>query len=130
MNSADKCEKCAARPVAEVERCARCGFVPIHESNFRSGPYRYSPNTAHPETQYGSGFDEGSESPGSFQRLSCSPGWGLPVWLKLVGVEHLAPVSSVCNDSLQKDSPISERGKLRVKKTFKTVIPCHSDVSN
>ena len=27
------------------------------EGNVHSGPHGYSPNTAYPETQYGSGFD-------------------------------------------------------------------------
>lgn len=31
------------------------------EGNVHSGPYGYSPNTAYPETQYGSGFDPDAE---------------------------------------------------------------------
>lgn len=31
------------------------------EGNVHSGPYGYSPNTAYPQTQYGSGFDEDAE---------------------------------------------------------------------
>lgn len=30
----------------------------MDEGDFHSGPYGYSPNTAYPETQYGSSFDE------------------------------------------------------------------------
>jgi hypothetical protein len=30
----------------------------MNEGDFHSGPAGYSPNTAYPETQYGSGFDE------------------------------------------------------------------------
>ena len=33
----------------------------MNEGDFHSGPYGYSPNTAYPETQYGSGFDEEAE---------------------------------------------------------------------
>jgi len=31
------------------------------EGNVHSGPYGYSPNTAYPETQYGSGFNPEAE---------------------------------------------------------------------
>jgi hypothetical protein len=30
----------------------------MDEGDYHSGPYGYSPNTAYPETQYGSSFDE------------------------------------------------------------------------
>jgi hypothetical protein len=30
----------------------------MDEGEYHSGPYGYSPNTAYPETQYGSRFDE------------------------------------------------------------------------
>lgn len=30
----------------------------VEEGDLHSGPSGYSPNTAYPETQYGSGFDE------------------------------------------------------------------------
>jgi hypothetical protein len=33
----------------------------MNEGDFHSGPDGYSPNTAYPETQYGSGFDEDEE---------------------------------------------------------------------
>ena len=33
----------------------------MNEGDFHSGPEGYSPNTAYPETQYGSGFDEDAE---------------------------------------------------------------------
>ena len=35
--------------------------TPMNEGGFHSGPAGYSPNTAYPETQYGSGFDEDAE---------------------------------------------------------------------
>ena len=33
----------------------------MDEGDFHSGPYGYSPNTAYPETQYGSNFDEDAD---------------------------------------------------------------------
>jgi hypothetical protein len=33
----------------------------MNGGDFHSGPEGYSPNTAYPETQYGSGFDEDAE---------------------------------------------------------------------
>lgn len=33
----------------------------MDEGDYHSGPEGYSPNTAYPETQYGSGFDEDAE---------------------------------------------------------------------
>ena len=33
----------------------------MNEGDFHSGPAGYSPNTAYPDTQYGSGFDEEAE---------------------------------------------------------------------
>ena len=33
------------------------GMTGEEEGNVHSGPHGYSPNTAYPETQYGSGFD-------------------------------------------------------------------------
>lgn len=33
----------------------------MNEGDYHSGPAGYSPNTAYPETQYGSGFDEDAE---------------------------------------------------------------------
>jgi hypothetical protein len=33
----------------------------MNEGDFHSGPHGYSPNTAYPETQYGSNFDEEAE---------------------------------------------------------------------
>jgi hypothetical protein len=35
--------------------------LPMDEGDIHSGPHGYSPNTAYPETQYGSRFDEGAE---------------------------------------------------------------------
>jgi hypothetical protein len=33
----------------------------MNEGDLHSGPHGYSANTAYPETQYGSGFDEEAE---------------------------------------------------------------------
>jgi hypothetical protein len=33
----------------------------MDQGDYHSGPHGYSPNTACPETQYGSGFDEDAE---------------------------------------------------------------------
>ena len=33
----------------------------MNEGDFRSGPAGYSPNTAYPETQYGSAFDQAAD---------------------------------------------------------------------
>jgi hypothetical protein len=33
----------------------------MDEGDFHSGPHGYSPNTAYPETQYGSSFDEDAQ---------------------------------------------------------------------
>ncbi len=33
----------------------------MNEGDYHSGPGGYSPNTAYPETQYGSGFDEDAD---------------------------------------------------------------------
>ena len=33
----------------------------MDEGDIHSGPHGYSPNTAYPETQYGSGFDEDAQ---------------------------------------------------------------------
>jgi hypothetical protein len=37
------------------------GMTAEEEGNVHSGPYGYSPNTAYPETQYGSLFDPDAE---------------------------------------------------------------------
>jgi hypothetical protein len=37
------------------------GMTAEDEGNVHSGPHGYSPNTAYPETQYGSGFDPDAE---------------------------------------------------------------------
>ena len=34
---------------------------PMNEGDIHSGPHGYSPNTAYPETQYGSRFDDEAE---------------------------------------------------------------------
>lgn len=39
--------------------------TPMDQGDYHSGPDGYSPNTAYPETQYGSGFDEEAEWNGS-----------------------------------------------------------------
>jgi hypothetical protein len=39
------------------EPTATTGMTGAEEGNVHSGPHGYSPNTAYPETQYGSGFD-------------------------------------------------------------------------
>ena len=33
----------------------------MDEGDYHSGPHGYSPNTAYPETQYGSSFDEDAQ---------------------------------------------------------------------
>jgi hypothetical protein len=40
-----------SQPPSQVES-------PMDQGDYHSGPYGYSPNTAYPETQYGSMFDE------------------------------------------------------------------------
>jgi hypothetical protein len=45
----------AARAVQPPTNSA--GMTAEEEGNVHSGPHGYSPNTAYPETQYGSGFD-------------------------------------------------------------------------
>lgn len=36
-------------------------YPPMDQGDYHSGPEGYSPNTAYPETQYGSMFDEEAE---------------------------------------------------------------------
>ena len=55
------CPTCRAPWVWGNDFCVQCGFVAMNEGDVHSGPDGYSPNTAYPETQYGSGFDEEAE---------------------------------------------------------------------
>jgi hypothetical protein len=52
------CEKCNAPWVSGNDFCVQCGHTIMNEGDVHSGPHGYSPNTAYPETQYGSDFDE------------------------------------------------------------------------
>ncbi len=47
-----------ATPLQVVQRPVNS---PMDEGDIHSGPHGYSPNTAYPETQYGSRFDEEAE---------------------------------------------------------------------
>jgi hypothetical protein len=47
------------QPLAHTPRSAVASQM--DEGDFHSGPHGYSPNTAYPETQYGSNFDEDAE---------------------------------------------------------------------
>lgn len=47
-------------PVVQ-KRPESTGDLIMNEGDFHSGPYGYSPNTAYPETQYGSNFDEDAD---------------------------------------------------------------------
>ncbi len=47
--------------IPKPDTCPSCGWDGMNEGDYHSGPYGYSPNTAYPETQYGSGFDEEAE---------------------------------------------------------------------
>ncbi len=49
------------QPGAQAQRPVGTGMTAEEEGNVHSGPYGYSPNTAYPETQYGSGFDPDAE---------------------------------------------------------------------
>jgi hypothetical protein len=55
------CEKCNAPWVSGNDFCVQCGHTIMNEGDVHSGPHGYSPNTAYPETQYGSDFDEEAE---------------------------------------------------------------------
>lgn len=52
------CEKCRAPWISGNDFCVQCGFTPMDEGNVHSGPGGYSPNTAYPNTWYGSGMDD------------------------------------------------------------------------
>ena len=60
-HEADYCPDCKAIWPKDLEKCAGCGYELMKEGDVRSGPHGYSPITAYPETQYGSGFDEEAE---------------------------------------------------------------------
>ena len=47
-------QQMAPRPAPQ----SRPVVSPMNEGDVHSGPHGYSPNTAYPETEYGSGFDE------------------------------------------------------------------------
>ena len=54
----------AAAIMAKEQQGLRQRSAPVEEmdqGDYHSGPEGYSPNTAYPETQYGSGFDEDAE---------------------------------------------------------------------
>ena len=57
----DTCPECEKTPDKSTSTCPSCGWDGMNEGDYHSGPYGYSPNTAYPETQYGSGFDEEAE---------------------------------------------------------------------
>ena len=60
-HEADYCPDCKAIWPKDQEKCAGCGYELMNEGDMHSGPHGYSPNTAYPETQYGSDFDEEAE---------------------------------------------------------------------
>jgi len=55
------CPVCQAPWVWGMEFCVQCGDPLMDEGDMHSGPHGYSANTAYPDTQYGSGFDEDAE---------------------------------------------------------------------
>jgi len=52
------CPQCNTPWVSGNDFCVGCGEPLMNEGDVHSGPHGYSPNTAYPETQYGSDFDE------------------------------------------------------------------------
>jgi hypothetical protein len=54
----DNCPECLAALVPGEGVCAVCGWDGMNQGDYHSGPAGYSPNTAYPNTQYGSGFDD------------------------------------------------------------------------
>lgn len=50
-----------SRVEATSQKTLAANLYPMNEGDLHSGPYGYSPNTAYPETQYGSNFDEEAE---------------------------------------------------------------------
>jgi len=61
MEKPDKCPECDGTLDVVTSRCEDCGWDGMNEGDYHSGPYGYSPGTAYPHTQYGSGFDEDEE---------------------------------------------------------------------
>ena len=57
----DHCDECDAAWVPGAKVCNDCGYDYMNQGDYHSGPHGYSPGTAYPETQYGSGFDEEAE---------------------------------------------------------------------
>jgi hypothetical protein len=55
------CPECDGHIDVATGTCVECGFDGMNEGDYHSGPYGYSPGTAYPNTQYGSGFDEDEE---------------------------------------------------------------------
>ena len=55
------CPDCRAPWGWRNDCCVQCGYALMTDGDVHSGPDGYSPNTAYPETQYGSGFDEEAE---------------------------------------------------------------------
>jgi hypothetical protein len=56
------CPRCQTPWVSGNDFCVGgCGWTLMNEGDYHSGPAGYTPNTAYPETQYGSGFDEEAE---------------------------------------------------------------------
>jgi hypothetical protein len=55
------CPECHGTIDLAAGVCEECGFDGMNEGDYHSGPYGYSPGTAYPNTQYGSGFDEDEE---------------------------------------------------------------------
>jgi hypothetical protein len=61
MENDKVCPECEIELDAESGVCEKCGWDGMNEGDYHSGPYGYSPGTAYPNTQYGSGFDEEAE---------------------------------------------------------------------
>ena len=61
MTGTDYCEECRAPWVSGNDFCVQCGYRIMNEGDFHSGPNGYSPNTAYPDTFYGSGMDDDEE---------------------------------------------------------------------
>ena len=55
------CEECLAALIPGATAGAVCGWDGMNQGDNHSGPAGYTPNTAYPETQYGSDFDEEAE---------------------------------------------------------------------
>jgi hypothetical protein len=58
INEPKYCEKCRAPWISGNDFCVQCGFRLMDEGDYHSGPGGYSPNTAYPNTWYGSGMDD------------------------------------------------------------------------